>query len=49
MLADLVEDALKAVLRGLDPKRTAMIVTDVTRGGAVRRCVEGAVPHYVTD
>jgi NAD(P)-dependent dehydrogenase (short-subunit alcohol dehydrogenase family) len=46
MLADLVEDDLKAALRGLDPKRTAIAVTDVTRGDSVRRCVEATVSRW---
>jgi NAD(P)-dependent dehydrogenase (short-subunit alcohol dehydrogenase family) len=46
MLADLVEDALKAALQGLDPNRIAMVVTDVTRGDSVRRCVEATVSRW---
>jgi NAD(P)-dependent dehydrogenase (short-subunit alcohol dehydrogenase family) len=46
MLADLVEGALKAAVRGLDPTRIAMVVTDVTRGDSVRRCVEATVSRW---
>ena len=46
MLADLVEDALKAALYGFDPNCAAMAVTDVTRGDSVRRCVEATVSRW---
>lgn len=46
MLADLGEDALKAALHRLDPNRTAMVVTDVTRADSVRRCVETTVSRW---
>jgi NAD(P)-dependent dehydrogenase (short-subunit alcohol dehydrogenase family) len=46
MLADLREDALKTALHGLDPNRTAMVVTDVTRADSVRRCVEATVSRW---
>jgi NAD(P)-dependent dehydrogenase (short-subunit alcohol dehydrogenase family) len=46
MLADLAEDALKAALDGLDLNRTAIVVTDVTRGDSVRRCVEATVSRW---
>ena len=46
MLADLTEDALKAALDQLDPRRTATLVTDVTRADSVRRCVETTVSRW---
>jgi len=46
MLADLVEDTLEAARHGLDPDRTATVVTDVTRGDSVRRCVEATVSRW---
>jgi NAD(P)-dependent dehydrogenase (short-subunit alcohol dehydrogenase family) len=46
MLADLGEDALKTALHGLDPNRTAMVITDVTRADSVRRCVETTVSRW---
>jgi NAD(P)-dependent dehydrogenase (short-subunit alcohol dehydrogenase family) len=46
MLADLGEDGLKTALHGLDPNRTAMVITDVTRADSVRRCVETTVSRW---
>jgi NAD(P)-dependent dehydrogenase (short-subunit alcohol dehydrogenase family) len=46
MLADLVQDALKAALQGLDPNRSAVVVTDVTRGDSVQGCVEATVSRW---
>jgi NAD(P)-dependent dehydrogenase (short-subunit alcohol dehydrogenase family) len=46
MLADHAEDALKAALHGLDPKSSAMVVTDVTRGDSVRGCVDATVSRF---